>query len=495
MPTWIIRGDKLQATAGIISMQLDMYEHHKIMPLSIGDKIYYSNSDGIEHICKLVDIRIKEHITLTMEIIHEKQILPFKHLRKIWGLKNLDLFRLDTIKFQRLSMKEDLLIQSFLEIPGSLPDKAKYHYLDNYLYLFQKVAQKWLGNENIQKERYRFFREFSKEEHLTTMNWKEVQAIGDQLNAFQFPFAKERALGKQREPLEKYRNSFLFLTKGEGAISDRIQLFYANTQFKLIGFGHQAIGEMMHNIFPTYFCRLTSFESLAVEILYGEDPKQMLSIGMKIQYYQDLIEKSYLPEKYLEIVGRRTELPIYYEVSCFLYYFYKVHIENKLEQFSEKEDSQYWLYELASGGIQFDRGLLTMHHGKLGNILTYKNKQVLWKTFRQKYRKTKIPYLKISALYQFCHEMKVGDYVIIKNGSEKLIALGRITSDYMFPKFPNAPSYRKIEWIKTGSWQLKERLIFQNKLMNITNFERTLTYLMDQFTELSKASHLNGRCF
>ncbi|QFT89121.1 hypothetical protein FIU87_10725 [Bacillus sp. THAF10] len=485
LPSWIIRGNRVQITTGIIKMHLELYEHLHVTQLEIGDKIYYADQEGIEYICKLTSSTHEECITLTMEIVEYGKLLTLKNLRKIWGLKNLDLFRLENIKVQPLTMEEDQLLYSFWKIPGTLKGRAAFEELDQYLFLYKSLAENWIGDIEVEEKRYHYFQRFRMIESLSCLEWKDIQELGDQLSIFQFPLARERALGQKRVPLEQYRKSFLYFALGEGLMEERIQNFYASPDYKLTGFGQQAVGELLHYLFPHYFCRFSKFECIAVEAIYKEAARiNSLSLGTKIQHYQQLIQKSFLADKYIEIVGRKTELPIFYEISCFLYYFYKEHVETKDEKvlLTRSEDVQYWMCELPDGKFHLENGLLIMQHGELGDIRTYKSKQDLWQAMRE-LNNQKDSYLHASALYQFCHKMKVGDYVFIRNAEEEIIGLGKIASEYMFPKFSNAPSYRKMEVLKTGRWKLKGRISYQNKLLNLTKYERTLTYLLDFFIE------------
>ncbi|MGD6775110.1 hypothetical protein [Sutcliffiella horikoshii] len=490
MSTWIIRGESIHSQTNTIIYQLDMYEQFQAQGLNVGDKVFYSDSTHITCICKIMSITIIDRITITMQIIDDHHTLANTHLRKIWGLKNLDIFKLEDIKILLLNEKEEKLLDSIWKAPGTLEGMAKYEHLDNYLFQFKSAADDWLREEEKQKSRYQFFKNFSKEENLATMNWEYFEAIGEQLPAFQMPLLKEQALGKQKASMYVYRKSFLDLLFGESNMEVRLDNFYSSTDSKLPGFGQKSLGELLHYLLPNYYCSFTNQEMYAIEHLYKEtlSIKEKYSIGSRIYHYQKLINQSYLIEKYLTIVGRKTDLPIYHEISCFLRFVYNA-LKNK-ESFNvpsdRKECAQYWMYTIphsVNPGLFLDGKILTLNHRKLGDIRQYKTKQEVWKQHRQLYKNSHVPYLKTSALFQFCHEMKEGDYVFIKRKEDQIVAFGQITSDYLFPQFPYAPSYRKVKWLKTGKWVIDGRLYYRNRLINLSRYENTLTYLLELISE------------
>ncbi|UAL49379.1 hypothetical protein K7887_10800 [Sutcliffiella horikoshii] len=490
MSTWIIRGESVHTQTNTITYQLDMFEQFQVQDLKVGDKVFYSDSIHICCVCKIMSITIIDKITITMQIIDQHHSLATRHLRRTWGLKNLDIFKMEDIKILLLNEEEEKILDSLWKAPGTLEGMAKYEHLDNHLFRFKPVAEEWIGDKEKQKYRYQFFKSFAKEENLATMNWEHFEAIGEQLPAFQMPLLKEQAFGRQKASMDRYRQFFVDLLFGERSIENRLDNFYSSPDNRLPGFGQKSMGELLHYLLPNYYCTFTNQELYAIEHLYDEatNIKEKYSIGSRIYHYQKLINQSYLIEKYLTIVGRKTDLPIYYEISCFLRFFY--HTEKNKEPFNVchdgEEGAQYWMYTIPQSvnpGSFLDGKILTLHHGKLGDIRHYKTKQEVWKRHRQLYKTSHVPYLKTSALFQFCHEMKEGDYVFIRRKEDQIIAFGQVTSEYLFPKFPYAPSYRKVEWLKIGKWEINGRLYYRNRLINLSRYENTLTYLLELISE------------
>jgi hypothetical protein len=490
MSTWIIRGENVHTQSKTITTQLDMFEQFLVQNVKVGDKVFYSDSTHISCICKIVKITIIERITITLEIMEDHHSLAYKHIRRIWGLKNLDIFKMEDIKILLLNQEEEQLLDSLWKVPGALEGMAKYEHLDNHLFRFKSVAEEWITDVEKQKYRYQFFKTFAKEENLATMNWEHFKAISEQLPAFQMPLLKEQAFGRQKASMERYRQCFVDLLFGECSMEKRLNAFYSSPDNRLPGFGQKSLGELLHYLLPNYYVKYTNQELFAIENLFNEAKsiKKKYSIGSRIFHYQKLIKQSYLIEKYLTIVGRITNLPIYYEISCFLRFIYTTekYIDSIDVRCDGEESAQYWVYTISKSVnplVFLDEKILTLHHGKLGDIRQYKTKQEVWKRHRQLYKTSHVPYLKSSALFQFCHEIKKGDYVFIRRKEDQIVALGQITSDYLFPHFPYAPSYRRINWLKTGEWVIDGRLYYRNQLINISRYENTLTYLLELISE------------
>lgn len=490
--TWILRGESKNIQTNTISYQLDMYELFYINEMQPGDKVYYCDYTDIICICKVNTITMYNQIVITLDVIEQGEPLPLKFVRKLWGLKNLDIFKIEDIKVLALEKDEDDILHSYWKVPGSVEGLVKYDYLDIHLFLYSRVAEVWIGDTEKQLTKYQFFQAFRKEENLSIMNWEDFQKLREQSSFLQTTLPVESFFTEQKAPIERYRQFFIDLLFGDDSIDKRLDSFYKDPIRRLIGFGQKEIGELVHYLFPNFFCRFTNKEIVAVERLFKEAStlKNTYTIGSKIYHYQKLIHESYLLNKYLNIVGRKTELPIYYEINCFLQYIYDTHSESENDgkevAFEEKEKKKYWIYTTQTGidaNSFFEEGMLTFNHGKLGNIRNYSSRKEIWNNYRQIYSAKKVPYVETSSLFQFCHEMEEGDYVFVKNDKEQIIGLGKVCSPYMFPKFPNSPSFRKIEWIRTGIWNVKGMLFSKKPLVNITANQNSLSYLLDIILE------------
>ncbi len=87
------------------------------------------------------------------------------------------------------------------------------------------------------------------------------------------------------------------------------------------------------------------------------------------------------------------------------------------------------------------------------------------------------------ALYEFANEMKIDDLVIVKQGRSILLGYGKITSDYYYDENRNTYRHtRKVEWIRTGYWDLRdynEHNVVMKTLTDLTKYEGYPERLID----------------
>ena len=73
-------------------------------------------------------------------------------------------------------------------------------------------------------------------------------------------------------------------------------------------------------------------------------------------------------------------------------------------------------------------------------------------------------------MWEFGHEMQVGDHVLVKAGNHEWLGHGEVASDYWYdPDLEVHPHRRKVVWVKTGSWQ-RESIHPSKVLTEITHY-------------------------
>ena len=73
-------------------------------------------------------------------------------------------------------------------------------------------------------------------------------------------------------------------------------------------------------------------------------------------------------------------------------------------------------------------------------------------------------------MWEFGHEMQVGDHVLVKAGNHEWLGHGEVASDYWYdPDLEVHPHRRKVVWVKTGSWQ-RESTHPKKVLTEITHY-------------------------
>ena len=125
------------------------------------------------------------------------------------------------------------------------------------------------------------------------------------------------------------------------------------------------------------------------------------------------------------------------------------------DEFGEKA---FWLISAGGGGRLWrdfrESGLIAIGWDYLGDVAE-KSREEIYAGISEEEGKEN-PTNDSLAVWQFAHEMKVGDIVMAKQGNSRLFGWGRITGEYTYE--PDRGEYqhtRLVEWDHTGSWDLE----------------------------------------
>lgn len=348
-----------------------------------------------------------------------------------------------------------------------------------YFYKFKEIADDWFAKNNSWlEENYNFFSKFKTKEFLETLKWDDIQELGNHINAFNsLALAKKRALGRPNHPIEHYRESFKYLIYGECSLKDRIDGFICNEKYKLFGFGESVITEIVGNVLSEELCLANRRDKFALEKILNVDIKYSKgdSFGEKYIKFNDAIKSNDIPKLYLDIIGKKTDLPLNYEIDQFFSYLYETYKDHKI--------IKYWAISAGENNFLWDEFLsedeIRIGWDYLGDLTQYKNKGQIAEKVKE-HKGIKNPQNDILANYEFLNEMNIGDVVIVKKGNNEIIGVGTVTSDYIYDE--NKTSYkhvRKVEWEKVGSWFLNgEDKFHQKTLTDITKYHEFVEEIM-----------------
>lgn len=102
-----------------------------------------------------------------------------------------------------------------------------------------------------------------------------------------------------------------------------------------------------------------------------------------------------------------------------------------------------------------DKGIISIGFDRINEDLSKYKKQDDYRNLLKEYYNEDNPVNNSLALFQFVNVMKPGDIIIPKSGRETILGYGIVTSDYIYePNRDNHKNIRKVEWIKTGSWNV-----------------------------------------
>ncbi|WP_078380449.1 AAA family ATPase [Sutcliffiella halmapala] len=434
------------------------------------------------------EIKVPLNIIETRKSLKEKMLIH-DELKQVHGVKNLEIFKIKEMWIFRISEEEFKRLYTLWKSPEIIQRKLKNTHIDKYLFLFKQQADKWFINSEKEEASYQFFREFSKREFLETMEWNDIQKIGDHVNAFNFSIAKIRALDQLTTPIEHYRASFLYLIYGDDPIRMRIEDFTKNEKYKLFGFGSHVVSELLAKLFPDYICYIKPKERTSLKSVLKLLPDERKEENLALNLWKDkeFFVESGLVEKYIDIVGKQTKLPIYYEISQFLSYLHETFHDKKTVYSSKVEPEEnkrkYWFISgLENKELEgfFRNNIITFENAHLGDLREFKNKSEITDALKRLGQFNSKSKYDASIYFQFCHEMNLGDYVFIKRGSNEIVAMGEIDSDYIFNSVRKKnKSVRKVKWLVEGKWKVKGTFYFNKCLTNITEYKDFVTYLLD----------------
>jgi MoxR-like ATPase len=144
------------------------------------------------------------------------------------------------------------------------------------------------------------------------------------------------------------------------------------------------------------------------------------------------------------------------------------------------DQRQYWL--IAAGDKSkfqndfFENEYIGLGWHKLGDLNQYSNKEEIEKALINKSEDILNPVSRPTntalACYQFAKEIQEGDIVALKEGQQKIIAIGEVCSDYIYK--PNAEeqyhNQRSIKWLAKVNYELAEtERVSRKTLTNITS--------------------------
>jgi 5-methylcytosine-specific restriction enzyme B len=152
--------------------------------------------------------------------------------------------------------------------------------LEKYLLEYKKVATERIKDPLLESS-YSFVTRFFKRENLEKATWKDFQELGSNTFCYtKMPLAGKKAFGNPNHPIEKYRNTFLYLFYGEEptdqlkaeGIQERLHEVRKNEKYKLQYLGTSFYSEILFFVLPDHFALWNQRSRWALEFLGEEVP-------------------------------------------------------------------------------------------------------------------------------------------------------------------------------------------------------------------------------
>ena len=154
------------------------------------------------------------------------------------------------------------------------------------------------------------------------------------------------------------------------------------------------------------------------------------------------------------------------------------------------ETINYWLYapgEQANKWNEFYNENVMAIGWEIGDLRKYRTKQLINNRLKRFYKDDVNHFNDALCLWQFTHEIQVGDIIFAKRGMNEIIGLGIVESDYEYDKSRGEyTSYRKVDWKKKGSWRYgdKKNKLAMKTLTKITDYKEFVKDLIELVGEI-----------
>lgn len=153
----------------------------------------------------------------------------------------------------------------------------------------------------------------------------------------------------------------------------------------------------------------------------------------------------------------------------------------------------YWAIGAGEGGTFWKawqaEGHMSIGWEALGDLRQYPGDEELRQALKQHYGGDTTHNNNMLACWQFCHEIRPGDYVVVKIGRRKILGIGQVTGDYTFDTARTVHNnIRPVNWLLEGWMEDKAGPGVPTKtLTSITSYH---TFLKPILAELAEAKQL-----
>lgn len=124
---------------------------------------------------------------------------------------------------------------------------------------------------------------------------------------------------------------------------------------------------------------------------------------------------------------------------------------------SENNQVKYWLCAVGENGHKWEEcynsGVVRLGWDPVGELNQFATKEDIVKRLQEVYNRKESFVNDSLALWEFAHEMKIGDIIYAKKGRSTIIGKGIVESDYYYvPELGTYMNVRKVRWTDNGEW-------------------------------------------
>lgn len=177
-----------------------------------------------------------------------------------------------------------------------------------------------------------------------------------------------------------------------------------------------------------------------------------------------------------------------YEYKNFpeLSYFAWINRDNPTD-IEEIETIRYWLYAPGDNAAEWDNfyneGIMGIGWYEIGDLKSYADKNEIKEAMKKFIDPTKTHRNAAHATWQFANDVKPGDIIFAKKGTQLIVGRGIVESDYEYDK-PRGhyPNIRKVKWTHKGEWQYPGKAPLKT-LTDMTSFTESVEKLKSLFID------------
>lgn len=148
-----------------------------------------------------------------------------------------------------------------------------------------------------------------------------------------------------------------------------------------------------------------------------------------------------------------------------------------------------WVIGAGEGATRWpifhEQGNVAIGWEELGDLRQYEKREDVHAAMKRVYEKDNDPWNDTLACWQFCREMAVGDFVYVKQGRNRVLGYGRISSEYEYDLArADYRNVRAVEWLRRGNWTLPDSAQVPPKtLTDVTAFPEFREFMQQQIGE------------
>ncbi len=181
------------------------------------------------------------------------------------------------------------------------------------------------------------------------------------------------------------------------------------------------------------------------------------------------------------------------EIKSFPELTYSAWIESKTgivdipEENNDDPGVRYWLYAPGENARKWEQyyndGIMGIGWHEIGDLDQYKSKSEIQSALKSKLGDNTSQSNSAHALWQFRHEIKIGDIIFVKRGTSEVLGRGIVESDYEYNSEYDQeyPNIRKVKWTHKGKWNIEEKFPLKTltDITKYTDFTKKIIMLFD----------------